>query len=840
MFTHRSCVSVALPVPRQDVFTYALPEEAAHARAGCRVLVPLGKRILTGTIVAMDVEAHPKVRPILELLDDEPAFPAPVLSLTRWMAEYYLCSWGEALHAALPSGLSPEGVIRVSMLREPTDEEWTHLQRRAPKRAALLEALHGHTGDVTVAYLQKKLDSTTIADQLDALQRAGLIRIVTDIEAQAGPKRQKAARIASALLDDDQALRNALDQLDHRAPKQSLLLSQLYLAAMRGEGPSLRSQLLQDNDTTASALDALVKKGLVDIVEIDVVRDHDGHRAGRLSSRDETDLELTPEQRTAVDAIVQAIDAKTFVPFLLDGITGSGKTLVYQRVIAHVLEQGRTALLLVPEISLTPQLSDRFRAMFGERVALLHSRMSVGERADTWRSIKDGTSPLVIGARSAIFAPLPDVGIVIVDEEHESTYKQDDPAPRYHGRDAAVMRANLEACPVVLGSATPSLETIHNVNTGRYHHLRLTTRVDGAIMPSIRVVDMRTERKANPATGAYSPMLLHEIEQRILRKEGSLVFLNRRGYSAQLQCTDCGDVPMCMNCDVALTYHKASFSLRCHYCGYAEPVRTVCTTCGGISLRETGTGTQRIEEELADYLRQHNVDATIHRMDADSTTRRGAHRTILQRFSDGGIDVLIGTQMIAKGLDIGRVTLVGVVNADQQLHQSDFRAAERTVQLLTQVSGRAGRTADKPGEVVIQTSSPDHPAVVAAVTGNYAPWLEEEFASRREAMYPPYVRFVVIELSGLDEAQVAHHARIVQQLIPERTEHLVRLPAVVPTIARLRNRYRQIIVVKGFKHADPSGRHLRAALNGALDAYHSSWAAASIRVTVDVDASGSL
>jgi primosomal protein N' (replication factor Y) (superfamily II helicase) len=406
-----------------------------------------------------------------------------------------------------------------------------------------------------------------------------------------------------------------------------------------------------------------------------------------------------------------------------------------------------------------------------------------------------------------------------VDEEHEPSYKQEDPAPRYHGRDAAIVRAMYEGCPTILGSATPSLETIYNVRRGRYRTVQLRTRADGAVLPSMRVVDLREERKQQRLVGSYTQPLLTDIVDRISRKEGTLIFLNRRGFASQVQCTDCGDVPMCRNCDVALTWHKHANVLRCHYCGYMEPARTMCTTCGGISMRDVGTGTQRLEEDLRQWLTEHQVSAVVERMDTDTMTRKGSHRALLERFAKGDVDALVGTQMIAKGLDIGRVTLVGIVNADQALHQSDFRAAERTVQLLVQVSGRAGRTGTHPGEVIIQTSSPTHPAIQAAIHGSLQPWVDDELRQRRETLYPPYGRFIVIEISAFDEHLVAHHAHILERLIPDRDEAFVRLPAVIPPIARLRNRYRQVIVIKNDKTIDPGGGRCRSVLLAAMQAY---------------------
>lgn len=845
LYTMSAFVNVALPVPKTDVFTYALPDNVVAVR-GSRVLVPLGRRTVTGTIVAVDVAGRDDARTVLEVLDDAPSFPPNVLTLTRRIADYYMCSWGEVLNAALPSGLSPSSVVRIRLLRTVSDADLDDIARRAPKRAALLSALRDHIGDVTVAYLQKKLRSTIVSDQLLALQTDGWVEVRSSVEREVRTRTQRVYTIAPELVHDENLLRETLDTLDKRAPKQSLLLGILYLAHIRDDGAIPKSSLLSEEGASATALEGLVAKKLAlceeVAVEIEDARDSFGGpasaRGGVLAQKNESDLPLTDEQQTAVDAIVNGSGV-----FLLDGVTGSGKTLVYQRAITALISKGKRALVLVPEIALTPQLGDRFRRMFGDDVVMIHSRLGVGERARAWKRIRDGEARVVLGARSAVFAPLQDLGIIVVDEEHEPSYKQDDPAPRYHGRDAAVLRGSIEQCTVVLGSATPSLESIQNTRTGRYQLLRLTHRADHAVMPIVRTIDLREARKERTMHNAFSEEMLKSIQQRIEKKEGSLIFLNRRGYSVQLLCEDCGDSPTCPNCDVSLTYHKTSFALRCHYCGFAEPARTICHVCGGTDLRESGLGTQRVEEELIALLSAKGPlrAGSVQRMDADTTSKRNAHRKLLEAFATGEIDVLVGTQMIAKGLDIPRVTFVGVVNADHSLHMSDFRAAERTAQLLIQVAGRAGRTAEKPGEVLIQTSSPDHPAIQAAVKGDMRTALiDVELALRNETKYPPFTRFIVIEISGFDEALVDDRANVLAALIPPHTDYMMRHPPVHPPIARLRNRYRRVIVIRNFKERDPSGALCRSLLTNAINAYSSSHGTSAVRVTIDIDANGSL
>lgn len=816
--------SVALNIPRSQPFTYAGEDGIA---VGSRVLVPLGKRIVTGTVVDTDAADVKGMKSIVEVLDDTPAFSASMLRFTKWMADYYLCAWGEVLDAALPTGLTPTSVFYVKVTSDVTDDDLSNMERRAPKRTELLAYLRDTAGPLRIDQLQKEFPNASISHQLDALQRMGWIEITTEMERERGPRTVRAVRIAPDLVADDARLKATFDELDKRAPKRSLALGHLYVAHHQQQPPVPILKLAADLGVSTGVIDGLIDKGLAECVEITRPSEDDPFDVS-LVSRDETSLSLTQEQSVAVDHLTSSLGS--FNVTLLEGVTGSGKTVVYQRIMHKVLDLGKSCLILVPEIALTPQLHDRFKAVFGSDVALLHSRMAVGERIDTWRKIHRGDVRVVIGARSAVFAPLQNIGAIIVDEEHEPSYKQDDPAPRYQGRDAAIMRANLEGCPVVLGSATPSLESLYNANTGRYHHLTLTHRADHATMPALVYIDLRAERKRGTVRGTLSQPLIDAIEEHAQRKEGVLLFLNRRGYAASLQCDDCGATPQCPNCDVSLTWHKATQMLKCHYCGHSERKTMACTTCGSIELHETGIGTQRVEEDLREVFAGKGF--VIERMDTDTMKRRHAHRTMLQRFADGTIDIIVGTQMVAKGLDIPRVTLVGIINADQALFQSDFRAAERTAQLITQVSGRAGRTSERPGTVIIQTSNPDHPAICAAPD-----FLDREMEVRRETSYPPFTRFITIELSASEDADVEHAARIFDRLLPTDHPAMVRFPPVPPAIVRLRNRYRRLIVIKNPKHTDPTGSICRSILHSAMSIYHEQHAVGGVRVTVDVDAS---
>lgn len=835
-------VKVALPIPRIPAYTYRL-ENHAQDVLGCRVMVPLGKRIVTGTVVESNVEEVDGVKDIVEVLDETPTFNPALLELSKRVAQYYMCSQGEVLSASIPSGLSPSEIIRVKVLVEPTQADMQLMKSRAPKRAALMQVLMQHSAELTISFLQRALKNTSVADQLDSLQRHGIIEITREMESDKQGKSIRAVCINDVLARNEESLQEVFNELDHKAPKQSLALGVLFLAHERGEPWMSVKSIVKELQCSVSVIESLIDKGYADSEYISAYKLDSFDLETSLSQRNELELTLTEEQQHAIDAVRKETMTGEFSTTLLEGVTGSGKTIVYQRAMLDVVKAGKQVILLVPEISLTPQLYDRFASIFEGQVVLIHSKVGLTEKIDAWNRAKSGQASVIIGPRSAILTPTANLGLIIVDEEHEPSYKQADPAPRYNGRDVAIMRGHIENCPVILGSATPSLESIYNANMKRYKHLVLRHRADGAVMPKVEVVDMLKSKKAGNINGSFSSELLREIVRTVQKKDGVLLFLNRRGFSSQQQCNDCGNVPECANCDVKLTFHKASRSLRCHYCSYHLPAYSACTVCGSLDMHEVGMGTQRIEEELRDFFESNPVidrPVNIERMDADTTSKKGSHRKMLQRFSDGTTDILVGTQMIAKGLDISRVTLVSVINADQSLFHSDFRASERTLQLLVQVSGRAGRKADKPGVVIIQTTQPDNPTIRTAQTNQLEDWRVHELDSRKQTGYAPFSRYIVITMSSPVEASVEHSAKVFMALIPADSKFFERFPAVAPTVARVRNRYRRIMVIKNHRHTDPSGQYCRRILNAALDSYYDNYASNAVRVVVDVDANSSV
>ncbi len=749
-------VAVLLPLPLPLPFTYRVPDElTTRVARGCRVLVPFGRRRLTGVIVevntgAPDVE---QVKSILHVLDDEPSFTGELLDLVRWIADYYVCSPGEVIRAILPPGGPGDGRgVRAKIEK--------HVRFANSYR-------HGRAVDE----LREELLG---AKQIAVIECLAGFRSEGDVE-----------------------------------PRQADLLA-------RADAPH-------------STVKSLLRRGIIEVVEKEVLRtpfEENGNA-------DLPDLKLHPAQLDALAKINEAVDAGSFHPFLLQGVTGSGKTQVYVEALKRVLAKGRSGIVLVPEIALTPQTVRRFRAHFGNRIAVFHSRMSQGERFDAWHALRRGRFDVVIGPRSAGLVPLTNLGLVIVDEEHESSYKQQDPAPRYHARDVAVMRAYMNDAVCVLGSATPSLESFLNVRTGKYTLLHMPERVprpDGelATLPEVRIVDLRVEHNQGRLRGVFSKSLISAVKERIGRNEQVILLQNRRGYAPLVQCRACGWMPECPDCSVSMTLHKSRRHLRCHYCGRTARIPASCPGCAAPDLDVFGTGTQRVEEELEEYV----PEARVIRMDLDTTTGKNAHEKHLRRFGEGKADVLLGTQMVAKGLDFGRVTLVGVINADTGMMLPDFRSEERTYQLLSQVSGRAGR-AVLPGEVIIQTRNPDRSIIRYARDHDFNAFADAALAERRKLGYPPFGRLAAVEFKGPDEGRVGDLAR---KWTAELRRHSAGAEVLGPEpafISRVKRQYRYHTIVKATRQT-PLQEILRAAVEGFGDP------PSKCRVNVDVDPVGIL
>jgi primosomal protein N' (replication factor Y) (superfamily II helicase) len=783
--------SIALPLPLDEFFTYGVPQEfVSGAEIGRRTLVPFGQRLLTGFIVAVSDDPgdvpRDKIKPIQDILDDDPVFDSRMLELAKWAAEYYLSSTGEVLRTAMPSGTMARSRIRAYLEGEPGDSP------RTPVQSEVIAHLRAH-GPSLLRTIEHALGKSSVA-AARALARLGTIRLEREMSQPAARAKTERHVIPVA---------GASGTLPARARKQTEALAALRL---HPEGAPL-VEFLERSGVTRGVVNALVEGGFAAYEEVEIAR------LSKILEQDSlrSDHPLTAAQEECLRLIRAEARENPPRPVLIQGVTGSGKTRVYIELVRDALATGRGAIILVPEIALTPQTARFFTSVFPGRVAVLHSAMSPGERLDMWRLIRDGVRDVVIGPRSAVFAPLGSPGIIIVDEEHDPSYKQADTAPRYHARDVAVVRARLHGIPAVLGSATPSLESRRNAATGKYLLARLPERVESKPLPSVVCADMREDWKAGNQS-SLSMALRDMIRDRLSRGEKSIILINRRGFATGVFCRECGHMISCPDCSAGLVYHASKKLALCHICGKSRIVLQHCPECGSDDLSFRGRGTQRVEHELASSF----PDAGIVRMDSDTTRAHEAHHRLLEEFRSGSTSILLGTQMVGKGLDIPEVTLVGVISADSTLLIPDFRAAERTFQLITQVAGRAGR-GDAPGTVVVQTSRPDHYAVHAACGHDYEAFVEVELASRREVGFPPFSRLILVELSSVDRESLIRRSSETAALLAEHApaDSEVLGPVEAP-IARIRGKLRMHILIKTRNTAPfrPVLRELMASFHG--------------------------
>ncbi|MBM3263034.1 MAG: primosomal protein N' [candidate division Zixibacteria bacterium] len=807
---------VALPLPIDQVFTYRVPDALCDAaRPGCRAFVSFGSRLLTGVITGR-VEQCPVAdpKPILDVLDLDPIMDGALLDLTRWVADYYLCPWGEAIRAALPAGLLNEAEQTVSLTKPCPPDVIERLRRTAPRQALLLASIAEHQ-TVSVIELKRRLKIPQLFGLLRNLEARGFIEfIVGNPAADPGIRYETWVELTLSAEETEETVA----RLAVRAPRQASCLNLL----LKHDRRLTTDQLRHLGGVEASVLKTLVQRGMVETYEVEVIRDP--YRDYRLSPAEP--MRPTLEQALALGTIQEAIQQNDFAPILLYGVTGSGKTFVYTEAIRKTLFTGRAAIVLVPELALTPQTVQQFRAHFGDLVAVLHSGLSTGERFDSWRQIKAGKYRIVVGARSAVFAPVPHLGLIVVDEEHEPSYKQLDDPPLYHARDVAVMRARLVRGVTLLGSATPSLETFSNTQNDKFRLCRLTERVDRRPLPVVHIVDMRDEHREGNWS-LFSRILTERIADRLEKNEQIILFLNRRGFSTFIQCHDCGFTFSCSDCSVTYTYHADSLLLRCHYCDRRMEPPDECPKCRSRSVRFRGTGTQRVEEEI----KKRFPGARIARMDMDTTTRKGAHQDIFRRVATRQADILLGTQMVAKGFDFPHVTLVGVISADTTLNLPDFRASERTFQLLTQVAGRTGRSS-LGGEVIVQTYSLGHHSIVSAQTHDYETFYVQEIAERRELSYPPFGRMVSILFQGKEEKTVIQEAKRFRELLRKSGGGLTVSGPASSVIERVRGEYRWHLMARS-----PHSKTLRETVKTVWKKWEQN-ADKKIRIKIDIDPIG--
>ncbi len=708
---------IVFPLPFRNAFTYSVPDELTDSvKIGVRAIVPFGKRVLTGYIIDLSgtTDVKEKIKPVKDVLDESPIFDKTDLKFYEWLSEYYLSSLGEALKNCVPYGSDVESRRRVVSDKDFCAKLFDEERKKTSNRAKLLSALSQREVH-NVSRLQKEIKNKNIHSLLRSLEKIGAVSLLSEIDsAKVRVKKAKFVRLGKSI---DETY-NVIPEIEKKSPKQVVILLEL----ISRKEPVQLAELLKKNNLSVSAVNSLAKKNIVEIFDKEIERVYSE------TYKEET-KKITPTeiQLKIIDNVSSSIEQNKFETYLLHGITGSGKTQVYIELAKKAIEKGKSVIILVPEISLTPQITSRFFNYFGDITAVLHSRMSLGERYDSWRGIVAGKYKVVIGPRSALFAPLKNIGLVVVDEEHDQSYKQQEIVPKYHARDAAIIRARFSNCPAVLGSATPSVESMFNALNGKYTLVELPERIDNAKLPLIKLVDVTIEKKKKKMESIFSHTLLNEIGERLRKKESIIILQNRRGFATQVFCNDCGEVITCPDCSVALVHHLNKNILQCHYCGIVQHVPKACPTCGSLSLKFYGTGTQRVEDELDYYF----PNAKIERVDSDSINKKGKLGELLNSFANGEIDILVGTQMVSKGLDFANVTLVGVIAAETSLWIPDFRADERTFQLLTQVSGRSGRS-EKTGEVIIQTQNQKHFVLQKVLMNDYKGFYEKEIVLREQ------------------------------------------------------------------------------------------------------------
>lgn len=761
---------VALPVPLDQIFTYEIPPEMREAaRRGCRVLAPFGPRNLVGVILRVhDRPPEQKARPLSKLLDEEPVLDGTLLNLGNWIADYYSAPLGEVLRGMLPLGGEFRRKKTYSLTEAGHDAARQLVTAEDSDAAtAMLRLLAEHPR--TEQYLSGKAKNARTA--LRALMKRGWVTADEKHE-ERDPLRLPSEKLQVEFLE------RAAEGIKLRKPERELLaFLELH------PGPHNLGELTEKLPYASRTARSLARQNLVR-VETEVLR------AGGFAH---AVPQLNVHQQQAVDAISDALAKSEFAAFLIEGVTGSGKTEVYMRSIEAALALNRNALLLVPEIALTPAVAGHFFHRFGDQVAILHSAFNETERAGQWRRIQKGEARVVVGTRSGVFAPVKNLGLLIVDEEHDGSYKQQE-TPRYHGRNVALVRAKESEAVVLLGSATPSIESRFNAERGKYTRLVMPERIGGRPMPAVELVDMRVEFLETKQQAIFSRKLRDAIGENLARKEQVMLLMNRRGFSSFMVCRACGERLNCVNCAVSLTYHRRDRRMLCHYCNYAEKVPQECPQCGSEHIQFIGSGSERVEEEL------HRTfpEARVARLDRDSVSTKGSFEHLLQSFRAGEIDILVGTQMIAKGHDIANVTLVGIVLADIGLSMPDFRASERTFQLLTQAAGRAGR-GSLPGHVVIQTLNPDHYAIRLATEHDYEAFYRKEIEFRKWLRYPPFAALANVVLRSEKQEEALRFSTELERLLKPAPEGVKVLGPAEAPVAKVKAEYRYQLLLKASK-----------------------------------------
>lgn len=831
--TEKVFLNIALNLPIHNTFTYKASEEhSEQAEPGKRVLVNFGGKTATGIIISLSNSTELKrIKEINSVLDEERILSDELLEFCRWISDYYLAPIGEVLFSSIPKKIN----IKSDLYFFLKDNYTEILDKTSFQEEIYIEIINilekkSNTG-LSEKQIEKALNYADLKKYLLKLSETGILYTENHYSR---PTLPKIVKTVSLNISKSEVTSLILKKLI-KSVKQQNILKKLT------EKEELELNLLiKETGSTLPSVNSLYKKGYLKISEVRKFRETED-----IFSEREKDIRLNSDQLSAIGSIESSAEQNQFRVFLIHGITGSGKTEVYINVIKNVLKAGKTAIVLVPEISLTPQLIYRFKSRFGDKVGVIHSKLSDGERLDTYDCIRTGKIRIIIGARSALFAPLKKLGIIIVDEEHDNSYKQEN-SPKYNGRDAAIYRGMLNNAAVVLGSATPSVESYYNAVSGKYELLKLPGRASMINPPDIKIIDLnkKTDNDNEDIKRDFfesidkvrirflSKDLIYEIGQRLEKRESIIILQNRRGYHSYLECVNCGNAEMCVRCNIALTYHKTFDLMKCHYCGYSKKYTKICSKCESPNLIPKGAGTERVEEELIKIFPK----AVIKRMDSDTLTSKKLYHRILKDFYDRKIDILAGTQIISKGLDFPDVTLVGVVNADIGLLNPDFRATEKTFQILTQVAGRSGRS-EKKGEVLIQTNHPDFYVYEKIKNHDFDSFYETEIVSRKALNYPPFSRLVIIEAKCKDRNLAESKIKEIYNFVRNRDKEnkIETLPPTIPLFSKLKDRYRFHLILKSSKTTDANGKYINGILK-EVKYYSLKNIPGKVQITIDVDA----
>ena len=823
----QSCLEIVVPVNSKGVYSYLPPENIlCDSLIGKRVTVPFLSKKLTGIVIGITEIDNPsfKLKQIIDVIDKDITFDKNLINLIKWVSNYYYSDLGLCFKAALPIGSTPENKIFIKLLKEPNIFELDEISGR------LIGLLKLNNNLLDIKSIEKKLKISEVLSKLKPLLDDNYLAVLDK-------KSNTVAYIERLFIHINKQKIKSINDINYQlkltkvnSTGQIKLLNYLRNNFDKELEQSEVSKLLSIGSSVFKALES---KGVIVRYKKNISRVYEINK--NLYIKNELEIDLNEEQINVYNSILNSINSDSFFTHLLFGITGSGKSLVYFKLIKYILAKDKNVLLLLPEISLTSHFIARVELAFPNEVLIYHSQLSIGQRYENWEKIKNGDSKIIVGTRSAIFLPIRKLGLIIIDEEHETAYKQEDPNPRYHGRDTAIKRAKLENIPIILGSATPSFESYFNAKSGRYILNEIKERADGALLPEVTIVDSLMAKHQNQMNGSLTNLLLDAIENRLTKNEKIIIYQNRRGYSSFVECQECGDVPICQNCDIALTYHKSINKLSCHYCGYNRYVSVNCSECNSNSLEIIGTGTQRVEEEIEKYFNEKNIKVNIKRVDLDSTSKKGSFSNIIQEFNTGDVDILVGTQMIAKGLDLEKVTLVGVINADLQLYIPDFRSTERTFQLLTQVSGRAGRSNEYRGEVIVQSHHPENYTLLQSAKHNFPDFYKSEIIMREGANYPPFTRFIKVEFKSKNEDSILKYANNFYNLIEENKNYYLIYKPVIPVIFKLHKMFRVIMIIKSNKNTDANGKLVRRAIRNAKKEFEKYEGYSSVRINIDID-----